>query len=149
MASFRHVDHAQLLPDWMMKDPDISLAPDVMCEEAVFEAPAAVPPPPESEHFLPRCIAVGGLLHIFFNLSKELATCLPWWDEFWKRLKQLELLLGCRQRREAFISFVLAESELAHYQDDFNRGCPGHYDKRWNEVIEFCEKSAWQICVLG
>ena len=148
VSTFESVDIASLMPCWMTRtQPRILM--DVDMDDHADPAPPPPPEPPAGpSKFLPSCLAVGGLLHLIYNLTKELSTALPWWDEFWKRLKQLELLLGDRPRREAFIKYVLAHTRFADCESDFNVSCPNLYDKRWNEVIEFCAKTRWRIQVL-
>ena len=67
IADFRCVDTGSLLPVWMRR-LDLSVDVDIDGDAA----PAAAHEP--SWHFLPNSVAVPGLLHIIFNLAKELAT---------------------------------------------------------------------------
>ena len=129
---FHRVDIADILPDWMHK-AELQADIDVDMPDQEQE-PQDVGNVGRADFFLKNAVAVPGLLHIFFNLAKELASGLPDWDVFWERIKQVEKLLTDRSRREAFVYHCLRKSALAGREDEFSVGAPSLYDKRWNEV---------------
>ena len=87
VASFESISIHSLLPPWLPKN---NLGLDV--EQDVAEQPgnAAGAAATGAGAFLPHSISMPGVLHILFNLSKELAVGMPEWDWFWDSLKMVE-----------------------------------------------------------
>ena len=124
------LDQESMMPEWLRKP-----IPDVLVDNGgdISEDDDSANP-----SFLPHALQVPGMLHIVFNLTKELAHALPDWEWFWEKLKMVEKLVGDRPRREVYVHFCLRGSVLAHKEADFDVGAPTLYESRWNEVHDFC-----------
>ena len=128
ITAYKAEDVQRLLPSWMLAEP----------LRDAEEAEPEVQPWRCRPSLLPRAIPVPGALHLMHNMNAELHHALEFFEQFWHGLKQLELLLSHRGRRERLLETCIRGSPLECQRHLFERGCGSLYEKRWGEVHRFC-----------
>ena len=102
IAAYKAEDVQRLLPSWMLAEP----------LRDAEEAEPEVQPWRCRPNLLPRAIPVPGALHLMHNMNAELHNALEFFEPFWHGLKQLELLLSHRGRRERLLETCIMGSPL-------------------------------------
>ncbi|CAE7524520.1 unnamed protein product [Symbiodinium sp. CCMP2456] len=130
LANFR-VSLRHLFPAWRDLDPLEADADDERPAQLNVDI---------SRFFLENALPVMGMQHCVYNLLKEIHTAIPFWDVFWRDLKNLEALLNWRFRRQRYISTCLRGTPLADLESQFESFSQSLYESRWHEVASFTKK---------
>lgn len=94
------------------------------------------------DFLLPQSRSIPGLQHILDNLLCDLHQHMPWWDDFHSMLKQVELLMNVKLRRDQLLARCVRGSAYAEHAATIQSwSARGLYEKRWHEVARFVHKA--------
>ena len=100
LSDFRTVTFKDLLPTWMLPEPEEAQELDLDDDVAAAAPPRPSPVSYQQSWFLENSVPIPGVLHILHNLCKDMHNALRHWPEFWKQLKVMEEFYGDRGWRE-------------------------------------------------
>ena len=139
--------HEALLPTWFHRSAGDAVIPDLEPSAAVgddidgVDGPAFHDDPSGKadapKHFMPNCMAFGGLQHVVNNLCEDVHKGLAHWPTFYTQLKVLEVFLRTDERRQRYIVTCLRGSRLASPEHRFEKFEASLYEGRWHEVLRF------------
>ena len=111
------------------------MLPDV---QAAGEDEESQPFTQELPSLLTNAMPVAGVLHIFANAASQVDRALQWWPTLHSKLKVMESFICRFDKSQQFIAKCLVDTVWAEHAGLFRKKHMGLYDKRWQEVHEFC-----------
>ena len=90
--------------------------------------------------FFPNRWSIAAMQHIVNNLTRDAHKQMPWWNELFALLENIEGFLNDDDRRARFRCTCLQGGRFEVYDRLFLKFRQGLYEPRWREVNEFLKK---------
>lgn len=127
----------------------LDLLPRWICDGALLADTDAVGSELHVDFFYMWAMPVAGVLHILANASKDVHRCLVHWTWFYGQLKTVESLICVPHKIGRFLETCVVGTAYASYTAMFRRKQHKLYDKRWQEVYDFCRRLDPKLEILA
>ncbi len=142
-----HGSPEELLPVWARRLGSMEAETD-NCDTTEVVPLGPTPTRDRSDHLMPNCVVIPGLLHIVDNALHDCNKKMPWFDVFWVQAKNMEALLTDSLRRNRYRATCLHGSE--HEECGlFDSWAQTLYEKRWGDTEKFLRKLRGRSGAVG